>query len=491
MTLKHILILTLLILSGCSQHQVIPKTNDQVSQCIQDFELFDRVIDRAGTRNAGETLIAGYPFLRTNRLLDSFDPSVLTPKQRGEWLTLMAELDRAARYSEFHNLSGEEKLALTKEPAHYLASVNACRDQLITAIQTKSDWVEHLNEATVPDDYVTWQRVVGLYYLTGLPLSKGVSNLHAEINATYAIAEKDLPVEGELLYLKPPMAKPKVSAGQLKAIMARSLTPDLGVPVLSVEDRTLLFAYYAPEWLLDVVEPNDKIGKVHYQQGVTLAQVDVAEPVVYRRVSHTRFGDQVLLQLNYVVWFPARTEQGRFDILGGHMDGIMWRVTLDSSGQPLVYDTAHNCGCYHLFYPTHQAKFIAEDSGIYTEPPMSPSVAPSLSDEERIIIRVAHLSHFVDRVSNRLASPVKQQTTYTFADYEQLETLPTSVGSQSLFGADGLIKGTERAERYMLWMMGVKSPGAMRQWGRHATAFLERRHFDDARLLENIILIKD
>jgi hypothetical protein len=32
--------------------------------------------------------------------------------------------------------------------------------------------------------------------------------------------------------------------------------------------------------------------------------------------------------------------------------------------------------------------------------------------------------------------------------------------------------------------MGIRSPGAMRQWGRHAVAFVGRRHFDDPRLIE-------
>jgi hypothetical protein len=32
--------------------------------------------------------------------------------------------------------------------------------------------------------------------------------------------------------------------------------------------------------------------------------------------------------------------------------------------------------------------------------------------------------------------------------------------------------------------MGVPDPGAMRQWGRHATAFVGRRHFDDPFLIE-------
>jgi hypothetical protein len=32
--------------------------------------------------------------------------------------------------------------------------------------------------------------------------------------------------------------------------------------------------------------------------------------------------------------------------------------------------------------------------------------------------------------------------------------------------------------------MGIARAGAMRQWGRHATAFVGQRHFDDARLIE-------
>jgi len=46
------------------------------------------------------------------------------------------------------------------------------------------------------------------------------------------------------------------------------------------------------------------------------------------------------------------------------------------------------------------------------------------------------------------------------------------------------VPGTQRAERFFFWPMGIASAGAMRQWGRHATAFVGRRHFDDAQLLE-------
>jgi hypothetical protein len=38
--------------------------------------------------------------------------------------------------------------------------------------------------------------------------------------------------------------------------------------------------------------------------------------------------------------------------------------------------------------------------------------------------------------------------------------------------------------------MGVREPGAMRQWGRHATAFVGRQHFDDADLFARYFVIE-
>jgi hypothetical protein len=46
------------------------------------------------------------------------------------------------------------------------------------------------------------------------------------------------------------------------------------------------------------------------------------------------------------------------------------------------------------------------------------------------------------------------------------------------------VRGTERGERFLFWPMGIANAGAMRQWGRQATAFVGRRHFDDADLFE-------
>jgi hypothetical protein len=58
------------------------------------------------------------------------------------------------------------------------------------------------------------------------------------------------------------------------------------------------------------------------------------------------------------------------------------------------------------------------------------------------------------------------------------------VGTRSLYQPDGLVAGSARGERFFFWPMGIESAGQMRQWGHHATAFVGRRHFDDAYLIE-------
>ena len=63
---------------------------------------------------------------------------------------------------------------------------------------------------------------------------------------------------------------------------------------------------------------------------------------MYRYPSYARFQDRMLLQLNYLFWFPAR-DTG--DIYSGQLDALIWRVTLDSSDRPLAYDSIHACGC--------------------------------------------------------------------------------------------------------------------------------------------------
>ena len=210
--------------------------------------------------------------------------------------------------------------------------------------------------------------------------------------------------------------------------------------------------------------------------------VDSAEAVVYRYPSYTRWREQALLQLNYLIWFAERPRTGALDILGGALDGLIWRVTLDRNGAPLLYDSIHPCGCYHLFFPTSTLRLRRQALDL-PEPPLVPQPAPLPLAGERIVIRIASATHYIQRIY----TDVEQGAAYSWRDYQALYAIPiTGNGQDSLFDHDGLVSGSERKERWLLWPMGIPSPGGMRERGRHATAFVGQRHFDDARLLDHL-----
>ena len=99
------------------------------------------------------------------------------------------------------------------------------------------------------------------------------------------------------------------------------------------------------------------------------------------------------------------------------------------------------------------------------------------------MLRIESATHYLAGVD--IAKAEDSLVRYSLRPYDRLRSLPAPQGGRrSLFGADGLVAGTERLERFLFWPMGIASAGAMRQWGRHATAFVGRRHFDDPELIE-------
>jgi len=113
----------------------------------------------------------------------------------------------------------------------------------------------------------------------------------------------------------------------------------------------------------------------------------------------------------------------------------------------------------------------------------SPRQLPRVQDGERPVLRVATRTHYIEHVA--LVRGIDSVAHYELRDYNELRSLRRlEGGSRSAFAPDGLVSGTERPERLVYWPMGIQSAGAMRQWGRHATAFVGRRHFDDAHLFE-------
>ncbi len=112
----------------------------------------------------------------------------------------------------------------------------------------------------------------------------------------------------------------------------------------------------------------------------------------------------------------------------------------------------------------------------------APQSLPRVAEGERPLLRIASGTHYIERVT--LVQGSDSLARYELRPYSDLRSLFRFATRASAFGPDGLVPGSERAERLRYWPMGIASAGAMRQWGRQATAFIGRRHFDDADLFE-------
>ena len=158
-------------------------------------------------------------------------------------------------------------------------------------------------------------------------------------------------------------------------------------------------------------------------------------------------------------------------------------MTLDDDGMPLLFDSIHPCGCYHMFFPTERLRAIAAPTK-YTEWAFSPKRLTQRPEAVRLNITVQTKTHYLANVAVDMEGAIDDVQSYSLKPYNELRSIKTAQGFVNLFGLNGIVKGSERGERFLLWPSGIRSPGAMRQWGRHATAFVGRRHFDDVDLLD-------
>lgn len=451
------------------------------SGCTRLFERVDHGIEQAGVRDARATIVNGFPYLRADRLVASLASDAVDGQGFEIWVGWMQRLDEEARSIELANLDAGRRQALGI-PEDAGVRLGYCRTLLAQADLADRAARDRLRAASVvPPDYDLWKRALGLYPLTRIPFAAFVRDWQRRTAATFAAELQALPVRGRLVRYVP-QREGRMAREELASILARASDHPLGVPELSPEESERLFAAFAPAFEVEVVTEDDRIGALAYGTDETLG-VDAARPVVYERVSYARYGAKVLLQLNYSMWFASRPAESALDLLAGRFDGLTWRVTLAPDGSPLAFDTIHNCGCYHLFFPTPRAVPRAQPDSI-DEWMFSPQSLPGLSPADRITLRLEASTHYLQRVLVN-AAPDAGALRYALADDEELRSLPfPGGGRRSAFGPDGIVRGSERGERYLFWPMGVRNPGAMRQWGRHATAFVGLRHFDDPDLFE-------
>jgi len=456
--------------------------NNELGNCAEFFASLDRRLSTAQELDPGAFRVEGYPYLRVNRFLASFREEVEDKEAFSAWVDQMQSLDRESRQFEITNLvqTAESSASSPNDLSQIIDRLQSCGDLLKTAdSQNKEQQVELHRKVSVPDEYLPLRRTLGLYPISSLFVSHRVSKWHAEVLRTFSTERP--PVGWRTIRYAPKTSGNFLDASQIVSQVKRDA---LGIPNYSPTAQEALFQIYAPIWEIQLEGEYDRIGSPFWNVNNELA-VNTQMPITYTLMSFTRFKNQILTQLNYIVWFPSRPKENALDIYSGKLDGVNYRVTLDKNGQPLLYETIHNCGCYYKAYPNQRLKVRGEID--YAEPPLilkAPEIKPST---ELMIVTMESRTHYVQHLYPLRRQLQPDTLIYSIADYGELRSLSDSKGDRkSMFSQNSLAPGSERLERFILWPTGVFSPGAMRQWGRHAVAFVGKRHFDDPFALEKM-----
>lgn len=459
----------------------------RVAQCMVLDQTVARAVETHGVQDTEAAPVPGLPFLRVDRLLASYRSGLASRDALAVWLDRAAELDRQGRAGELAVLPTAVRRALGDGIAVELA---ACRTMVVRAYADDPSLPDRLAAtAAVPDRYSALARAVGLYPITGAGVGIGIWRWERAVLPRFDRPIGAAPPDGEWIAWD-------IGPSAVATETAPLPRDALGLPVFSDAVLDRLARAHAPIVVIDTATEDDRPGHPIWRRGPDgsfIPGVDRRRPVLFVRPAITRFGGRARPQLVYTVWFDARTPAGRFDPYAGPLDGLMWRVTLDDRGRPLLYDSIHACGCYHLFFPVPPVTRVpvpADADG--EEAPLTPRSAPVLDPGQRMVLMVDAGTHYLHRIGTQVpegAAPAQWPLALPVDGVPdaELRRLPVPGEPQrrsSLFRPDGLVAGSDRLERYYLWPMGIASAGAMRQWGHHATAFVGRRHFDDPFLFD-------
>jgi hypothetical protein len=475
---------------------------DAAQACAALADALDAAVSRAGVRDAQDARIAGAHWLRVDRFEASLAGDTTDATRTALWLERLRARDAAARRVEIANLPPDSLRPLSALPAASTPALppgdappgapadgaDSARAALAAGVdRCGRAFVARLGEdpaalaairagARVPDDYVDWLRVLGLYPLTALPFAAGVRREEAASIAAFAAGAADVARDAHRVGPAPD----PVGGQRVEGPLPRDA---LGVPRLDARLRAALLAAHAPVFALAGSGPDDRFGELALGPAGR-ARVDGSQPAVYGRVAFTRWQGTVRVQLVYTAWFPRRPPAGALDPLAGHLDGVLLRLTLDDSGGVAMVDSIHACGCWHLFVPVGALRERPSPAGL-DEWAFVPQRLDSVPPGARLRVRIAARTHAVEGIDTVGTPAAAPDAVYRLLDDDALRSLPNPAGGRrSLYDPRGRVPGTERAERWLFWPMGIADAGSMRQWGRHATAFVGRRHFDEPDLLE-------
>jgi hypothetical protein len=489
-----LLLIFLLFLSGCAPFLSRPTSFsfETPEECKEFLNRLDEIVKEAGVRDASSVSVPKFPYLRANRFLESLKKNVKSDEEKREWVRWMQELDLESRKKEISNLPDQAVLSIEMKDVKKMdreslyAQVKSCSSKLLDYDQVGPGFYETLFPLVhVPDEYSFFRRAMGLYPLISIPVVVVTERSRDKMRNRFATRLNELPVDGSLKAYFPAKGI-SLAENQIREIMERSKMNLLRAPRLDKDEEEKLVWSFAPILIQDVAASYDQIGEVIWEKGKV--EVNPEKPTVYYYLSQAILKGEPILQINYVLWYSERAGERPPGIEKGRLDGLTVRVSLDRQGNVFMVDVENNCGCYHFFAP--QKERVDE---VLTRPLMFDALVaqwlPAMVAGERLGVRINSGWHQVQRLIS--AGEFSNSSPYTIMPYAVLEALPHKDGqTESIFNSKGIVKGSERIERFILFSMGIRAIGSMRQRGHHAIELIGRVHFDDSNLFDQNFVFK-
>jgi len=483
-----------IFLSGCAPllGKPAPLSFEKPEQCREFLNRLEEVVEEAGVRDASSVSIPGFPYLRANRFLAELKKNLKDEEQKAEWVRWMQQLDLLAREKEISNLPDKAILSLEfedgKKPDRewLYAQVKSCSSKLLRHDQVQSDFYGTLYPLVhVRGEYSCLLRTIGLYPIVALPVAWVTESSREKIRKRFDTDLKDLPVDGHLRPFVPEKGE-FLSEPEIEEIIEKSKRNPLSVPLLENDQKKRLVRSFAPAFIQDVAASYDRLGQIVWKGD--RVDIDPEKPTVYYYTSHAFLKGEPILQINYVIWYSERAGERSPSIELGHLDGLTARVSLDAQGKVFMVDVVNDCGCYHLFAPERERV-----DRILSRPLRFDAFIgqwlPAIQSGERIGIRINSGWHQVQRLIS--ARDLTDSIPYALMSYDVLEALPHGDGrTESIFNSKGIVKGSGRVERYILFSMGIPSIGSMRQQGHHAIELIGKEHFDNPYLFDQNFVFK-
>jgi len=483
------ILVVLLILQGCAglNQREVGEQPTRDPESITFFMELDRIAHQYKAADASTHKISDFPYLRTNRFLEGMEKKIHGPEQEYLWIEWMQKLDLEAREKEIANLpqAALEKLSeRTGELADrktIFERAGVYSNRLLAGDRRHPGFIPKVKEAArVPDEYLTAMRVFGLYPLAAIPVSMATYKAHSKYKRWHQIAPDRFKTTGQLVTFIPAPGAERPAGQEIVRLFDSRARDAFGLPKLTSEDIYEIARLFAPVFTQDVSGDYDRFGRVLWKNhNVT---IEFARPAVYYYISHVFIDGAPAIQMNYSIWYSARMGENSPRIERGPLDGVTVRITVDSSGNPVMADAMNSCGCYYFFIP--RKEYVKE---IIKKPhdfaPLVPTWLPDEFPKEPMNFWINSGWHQIQNI--RAGGIPAEPVHYELLPYHLLESLPQENGlKESVFTPEGIMKNSYRIEPYIFFSMGIPKIGYMRQRGHHAIKMVGREHFTNPEIYD-------